>query len=274
MKRIPAWLISFSLMANGLFLFAIIYIAYRQTPPHASATNPPRSLAKASPTPLAGNTGKRLELSYEDWVALLRTEVQVIVDKRPDNLAILMGDSLSQWFPPEFLPKNMEWLNQGISGEGTFGLLRRLKVIDRTEPQLILVMIGINDLIRGESEETLVANQLEIVRSLKQAHPNSKIILQSILPHGDEQSTWERRDRLLAVPNTKIQKINQRLQIIAKEQKVSYLDLYPIFSDSQGKLKLSLTTDGLHLNPEGYLVWSIALKIFLQVEAGDISSSS
>jgi len=257
-------------MANGLFLFAIIYISYRQTPPQASAINTPRSPQQASPTPTIGSSGKRLQLSYEDWVALLRTEAQVIVDKRPDNLAILLGDSLSQWFPPELLPKNMEWLNQGISGEGSFGLLRRLKVVDRTEPQLILVMIGINDLIRGESEETLVANQLEIILSLKQSHPNSKIILQSILPHSDEQSTWERRDRLLAVPNSKIQKINQRLQIIAKEQKVSYLDLYPLFSDSQGKLKLNLTTDGLHLNPEGYQVWSIALKVFLQVEAGEI----
>jgi lysophospholipase L1-like esterase len=272
-KRIPPWLISFSLMANGLFLFAIVYIAYRQTPPQAIATNTPQAQGKSSPSPTTGNSGKRLELSYEDWVALLRTEAQVVVDKRPDNLAILMGDSLSQWFPPELLPKNLEWLNQGISGEGTFGLLRRLKVIDRTEPQLILVMIGINDLIRGESEETLVANQLEIVRSLKQAHPNSKIILQSILPHSDEQSTWERRDRLLAVPNPKIQKINQRLQIIAKEQKIYYLDLYPLFSDAQGKLKLDLTTDGLHLNPVGYQVWSIALKVFLQVEASDLVNS-
>jgi len=260
-------------MANGLLVVAIAYIAFRQPFPQAIATNTPQPPNKSAPSDaIPAKGGKTLQLSYEDWVALLRTEAQVIVEKRPNNLAILMGDSLSQWFPPEMLPKNLEWLNQGISGEGSMGLLRRLKVVDRTDPQWILVMIGINDLIRGESEETLVANQLEIVRSLKQSHPNSKIILQSILPHSDEQSTWERRDRLLAIPNPKIQKINQRLQIIAKEQKIYYLDLYPLFANSQGNLKLDLSTDGLHLNPLGYQVWSIALKVFLQIESGDNNS--
>lgn len=258
-------------MANGLLVVAIAYIIYRQPLPQATATNTPQAPEKPTPALIPGTDkgGKKLQLTYEDWVNLLKTEAQVLADKHSNNAAILLGDSLSQWFPPELLPQKLEWLNQGISGEGSMGLLRRLKVIDRTDPQLILVMIGINDLIRGEAEETLVANQLEIVRSLKQNHPNSKIILQSILPHSDEKATWERRDRLLAVPNAKIQKINQRLQIIAKEQKVYYLDLHPLFTDAQDNLRMDLTTDGLHLSPQGYQVWSVALKFFLQMELSD-----
>lgn len=268
MKKIPLWLVSFSLMANGLLILAIVYVAYRQILPQAIATDNPSETSQLTDADSPGSgSGSRLELSYQEWLDILTTEAKVIAERDVDNVAILLGDSLSQWFPPELLPRDLEWLNQGISGEGSVGLLRRLRIIDDTDPQWIFVMIGINDLIRGEAEETLVANQLEIIRSLKQSHPNSKILLQSILPHSDERSTWERRDLLLAIPNSKIQKINDRLKIIAREEKIDYLDLYPLFADAQGNLKLSLTTDGLHLSPQGYQVWSVALQVFLQVRS-------
>jgi len=267
-KKIPLWLVSFSLMANGLLILAIVYVAYRQILPQAIATDNPSETSQLTDADSPGaGSGSRLELSYQEWLDILTTEAKVIAERDVDNVAVLLGDSLSQWFPPELLPRDLEWLNQGISGEGSVGLLRRLRIIDDTDPQWIFVMIGINDLIRGEAEETLVANQLEIVRSLKQSHPNSKILLQSILPHSDERSTWERRDLLLAIPNSKIQKINDRLKIIAREEKIDYLDLYPLFADAQGNLKLSLTTDGLHLSPQGYQVWSVALQVFLQVRS-------
>jgi lysophospholipase L1-like esterase len=90
--------------------------------------------------------------------------------------------------------------------------------------------------------------------------------VQSILPHSDAQATWEGRDRLLKIPNQRIQKLNQRLAQIAKMEKVIYLDLYPLFADTQGNLKMELSTDGLHLAPAGYQVWRTALQVFNQLE--------
>jgi len=126
-------------------------------------------------------------------------------------------------------------------------------------------MIGINDLIRGITDETLLANQQMIVRYLRRIHPRSKIVVQSILPHSAESITWEGRDRLLAISNPRIRKLNERLRAIAKEENVIFLDLYPLFADADGNLKMELSTDGLHLNPQGYFVWRNALLVLNQL---------
>lgn len=209
--------------------------------------------------------GPRHQLNYQQWVELLGQEAEVVVKQQPKHLSILAGDSLSLWFPNEMLPSEQAWLNQGISGETSRGLLNRLELFDKTQPDAIFVMIGINDLIRGVKDETILANQQLIVRYLQRVHPQAKIVVQSILPHSGTKATWERRDRLLAIPNSRIRELNEQLKAIAREENAVYLDLYPLFADDEGNLKMELSTDGLHLNPQGYLVWRNALVVLNQI---------
>lgn len=216
--------------------------------------------------PATAALGPRHQLSYEEWVDLLGQEAAAAAANRPEHLTILAGDSLSLWFPPDLLPPHHGWLNQGISGETSAGLLQRLDLFEQTEPETILVMIGINDLIRGISSDTMLANQRLIVQTLKTAHPQAQIVVQSILPHAAEHAIWEGREQLLELPNSRIRNLNQALRAIAQEENVYYLDLYPLFSDSQGNMQLDLSTDGLHLSPRGYLVWRSALQLFEQIE--------
>ncbi len=224
----------------------------------------------SSPQPLVPtrplNIGERHQLKYDEWVSLLASEARVAADRQPKNLIVLAGDSISLWFPHELLPPGFNWLNQGISGETSAGLLGRLDLFDKTKPTAIFVLIGINDLIRGIKSDTLVENQRQIVRYLRRVHPRSRIVLQSILPHGDLNATWEGRDRLLAIPNDRIRAINQRLAAIAQQEGATYLNLHTLFTDPSGNLNPAFSTDGLHLNPQGYLVWSSALQVFSQLE--------
>ncbi len=210
--------------------------------------------------------GRRHQLTYQEWVEILKQEAKVAADQRPPHLTILAGDSLSLWFPPELLPEGKTWLNQGISGETSNGLLNRLKIFDRSKPEVIFVMIGINDLIRGVSNEEILDNQRQIINYLRKRHPNAQIVVQSILPHGAEEATWKGRDKLLAVANIRIQGLNQQLQSISSKKGVKYLDLYPLFTNKQGNLRREFTTDGLHLSPEGYIVWRSALQIYSEIE--------
>jgi lysophospholipase L1-like esterase len=210
--------------------------------------------------------GNRYQLNYQQWLDILAQEAQAVAQKRPQHLTVMAGDSLTLWFPGELLPTNKYWLNQGISGESSSGLLKRLNLFDKTQPEIIFVMIGINDLIRGIKSEEVVENQQQIVRYLRKTHPQAEIIVQSILPHGGKESTWEGKEKLLAIPNDSIRQLNQQLQAIATKEKVKYLDLYSLFSDKQGNLRLELTTDGLHLSSQGYLVWSSALQLYSQMQ--------
>lgn len=201
------------------------------------------------------------QLTYEQSVAILEQEADVAAQSHQGHLTILAGDSLSLWFPADLLPQKQTWLKQAISGDTSNGLLRRLKLFDKTQPENIFVMIGINDLIRGVRDKTILNNQRLIIQYLWRVHPNSQIVVQSILPHSGEGSNWEEKRRL-SVSNKRIRKLNLETKAIAAEEGVKYLDIHPLFTDAQGNLRPELSTDGLHLNIHGYLVWRSALQMY------------
>jgi lysophospholipase L1-like esterase len=259
-----------SLTMNGVFLLTLAYNGLKTGlfSDRSLANSPHQTiqlLSSISDPEFTTKLGERHQLNYQQWVALLQQEAKFIAEKQPENLNILLGDSISLWFPPEMLTPQKTWLNQGISGETSRGLLRRLELLDETKPQVIFIMIGINDLLREVKDDTIIVNQILIIRYLRRVHPEAKIVIQSILPHSAENATWEGKDRLLKIPNQRIQKLNHRLAKLATAEGVLYLDLYPLFADEKGNLKLNLTTDGLHLAPEGYKLWSIALEVYRQL---------
>ncbi|MBW4602739.1 MAG: lipolytic protein G-D-S-L family [Calothrix sp. FI2-JRJ7] len=194
--------------------------------------------------------GRKSQLSYEDWKGLLALEARAMSDGQGDNrLSVLVGDSLSMWFPKDKLPSGKLWLNQGISGDTSAGVLKRISAFSKTRPDVIYVMAGINDLRRGATDETILKNYRRIIRRLREEHPMTQIIVQSILP-----------TRLPTIPNTRIRNINQKLSTIAKEEGANYLNIHHWFTDFQGNLRQELTTDGLHLSLNGYEVWQAAIQ--------------
>nr|WP_242063322.1 SGNH/GDSL hydrolase family protein [Nostoc sp. FACHB-892] len=257
------------MLTNGILILAVILLIWQQQRLSAFfgiITSPEIINLNNSPQIATPDLGRRHQLTYQEWVDILKQEAKVAADQRPPNLTILAGDSLSLWFPPELLPEDQNWLNQGISGETSNGLLKRLEIFDRTQPEVIFVMIGINDLIRGMSNRVILDNQRQIISYLRKAHPKAQIVVQSILPHGGEEATWKGRDKLLAVANSRIRELNQQLQSISTKKGVKYLNLYPLFTNKQGNLRREFTTDGLHLSPEGYIVWRSALQIYSDIE--------
>lgn len=272
LKTIPTWA-ALSLMGNGLLLLWVILLNIQgQTLSNHTQANASSVLALEPNEILPSDyrptnrLGPRHHWTYQQWVTQLGREAQATADKQPQHLTILAGDSLSLWFPPQLLPKGRTWLNQGISGETSAGLLKRLNLLDLTQPETIFVMIGINDLLRGVDNETLLNNSRAIIQELRWAHPNAQIVIQSILPHSDDRAIWEGRDRLANIPNRRIRYLNRELQGIAQAEGVFFLDLHPLFTDEGGQLRPELSTDGLHLNEQGYLVWSSGLQLFSQME--------
>ncbi len=263
MQLLPRW-VFLSLAGNGLLAVALLLSLGRSSLPQSSPQPSPIALStsqsvESAPSPALG---ERHQLTYQQWVDQLRQEAKIVATQKPARLTVLAGDSISLWFPQDLLPTERSWLNQGISGETSAGLLKRLSLFDQTAPETIFLMIGINDLIRGVDDKTLLDNQEKIVRDMKNNHSKSQIVVQSILPHGGDRVKWEGRDRLLAIPASRIQALNRELEAIARQEGVYYLDLESLFADAQGNLKPNLTTDGLHLSSEGYQIWSIALQVY------------
>ncbi|MBW4655278.1 MAG: lysophospholipase [Kaiparowitsia implicata GSE-PSE-MK54-09C] len=191
--------------------------------------------------------------THEQWIDLLAQEARSMAYGQGHNrLSILVGDSISQWYPPERLSGDRFWLNQGISGDTTSGVLQRLSAFENTRPDTIHVMVGINDLRRGESDATVLGNLQQIAQQLRQQHPQSRVVLYSILP-----------TRLPELSSDRIRQLNTNLRAIAQQENAQFMDLQTFFTDHQDNLRPDLTTDGLHLNPSGYAVWHWALQQFV-----------
>ena len=199
---------------------------------------------------LSQELNKTYKLTYQDWKSLLAMEAQAMTKGQGANrLSILVGDSLSLWFPKDKLPTGKLWLNQGISGDTSEGVSKRLSAFSATRPDVIYVMTGINDLRKGATDKSILVNSSRIIHSLRQSHPSSQIIVQSILPVRSQK-----------IPNSRIRHINAQLAIIAQKQGANYLNIHNWFTDIDGNLRPELTTDGLHLSLAGYQVWQFALE--------------
>lgn len=183
--------------------------------------------------------------TYEQWRKLLALESKAVSKRKGDqNLSILLGDSLSLWFPCDRLKPSQIWLNQGISGDTTWNILARLPDSAKTRPSEIYLMAGINDLKMGASDTEIVWNIQRIITQLQTLHPNAKIIVESILP-----------TRSIRIPNERIAGINRQLNTIAQQAGATYLDLFSQFADQDGQILTEYTTDGIHLSAQGYAAW-------------------
>ncbi|WP_204139989.1 GDSL-type esterase/lipase family protein [Halomicronema sp. CCY15110] len=187
--------------------------------------------------------------TYQDWQQLLAQEARAMAGGQGQNrLEVIVGDSLGLWLPPEMLPRDRLWLNQSISGDTTSGILQRVSTFANTRATTIHLMAGANDLKNGVPEAQIVSNLQRTVRVLQWQHPQAKIVVYSVLP-----------TRRAEISNDRVRSLNAKLAQMTQQRQVEYRDLQPTFRDEWGHLRPDLTTDGLHLNPQGYALWQQAI---------------
>jgi len=176
----------------------------------------------------------------------------------PDEIFFL-GNSISDGCEWSELFADLRFKNRGISGDVTDGVLYRLHQIIRCKPQMVFLMIGINDLAHGHSCDYVVNNHLRIYDLLHKESPGTNIVVESILPVNDNFSIFKNH----VSKTDSIVIINRRLKEICDQRNYPFVDLYKEMCDEKGKLKKELTNDGLHLNGLGYLVWKEKIKPLL-----------
>jgi lysophospholipase L1-like esterase len=252
----------------SLLVMGLIFWGELRPPTGHSPLNP--VIQPAAKPPSGSPLGPRQQLSYEEWLDLLAQEAQTTAELQPNNLAIVLGDSLSLWLPSQGLPPRFTWLNQGLSGDTLEGLRRRIGAIASTQPRLILVMAGANDLLKQRGDDEILQQYEQLLIELRAQHPEAKIVVQSILPHGSARLIREQRgqrsapewaERLIAIPNQRIRDLNQQLQTMTLALDGQYLDLHSVFCDEAGDLRDDLSSDGLHLSPAGYTLWQSQLAL-------------
>jgi len=170
---------------------------------------------------------------------------------------LFIGDSLIEFFNWQKRFPGRQIYNFGAAGETAEGLLARLpQVIARVRsPDLVMIMTGINNVAMEDFNFPVTYEK--IVALLQKNYRRANIVVTSLLPVdlfflGD------------AVPG-----VNRRLQEIARDKEIVYLDLYPLFLGPDSRPVASYyEADGVHLSQEGYEVWAGALEEIFTTSRG------
>ena len=187
--------------------------------------------------------------TYQEWQQLLAREAIAVGGGQGQNrLEVILGDSLGLWLPSEMLPRDRLWLNQSISGDTTAGILQRVPLLAQTRPSTIHLLAGANDLKNGVPEAQIVGNLRRTVQQLQRQHPQARIVIYSVLP-----------TRRADIGNGRVRSLNAHLAQFAQHPAVEFRNVYTWFQDDGGHLRPDLTTDGLHLNAQGYALWQRAI---------------
>jgi lysophospholipase L1-like esterase len=164
---------------------------------------------------------------------------------------ILLGDSITAGFPTDTLLKDFSVVNKGIAGDGTDEVLARLnRDVIELAPSAVFLLIGINDMGRGVSNNTFLVNYERTILRITKNAPATKFFIESILPtRGIDNRPLER-----------IQLLNVEIHKLAMKYGVKFLDIYPLFLNANGELAEEFSDDGLHLTLPAYEKWANYLR--------------
>ena len=161
---------------------------------------------------------------------------------------LFLGDSLIADFDWQSRMQYFEILNCGIPGETAQGLRNRIPSItkDLAPPELILIMIGTNNLIIEDYSFLETLRQITI--QLTSLYPTTEVITNSLLPC---QLPWVTMETL--------QRINSATEAMTRQTGSCYLDMF-------NKIKPNpdfFQNDGIHLTAKAYDLWSKSILEFV-----------
>jgi len=118
----------------------------------------------------------------------------------------------------------------------------------------IYVMLGVNEL--GWNGTDIFRNQsAKLLQRLREDHPESEILLQSIIPVSAKQDA-----KGTYVNNGRVDAYNQVLRELAEEYGAAYVNVAEAVTDEAGFLQADWNFDGVHLNTDGCQAWLAYLR--------------
>lgn len=221
----------------------------------AACPTPPRG------QPLPAEATPSLQV-WPPW----RVAVDALTDRlRRSNVAparvVFLGDSITEGWQAQIFQQfygHRAAINLGIGGDATQGMLWRLENGHwpaNLRPQLIVLMIGTNNVGYGSSAENTAYGVGAIVAKLQQLSPNSRILLLGLLPRGATSADPVR---------PLVERTNQLIAACADGRRVTFANPGPMLLDGAGNLADYVSFDGLHLTMVGYAILSTAIEPVLR----------
>lgn len=221
-----------------------------QTESNAAAIEPE---TVSDPNPHQPATVAAPRVVEQPWMSLAewrsRHERQLAAAGRTESEVVFLGDSITEaWADTDFLRQRLAKyhpLNLGIGGDQTQHVLWRIDqgTLDGLSPQLVVILIGVNNLGNGYQPEETADGVAAVVRRVEEKLPKARILLLSVLPAGQRPSDELRR----AVDAT-----NQLLPKLAEPGRVDLLDIGDVLLEKDGSIAPETMQDFLHPTADAY----------------------
>ena len=182
---------------------------------------------------------------------------------------VFIGDSITDLYPLDSYYGDLDraCYNRGIGGDTTQGVIDRLKVsIFDVNPSTIVLMIGTNDIDGGIPNDKIIENYKIILSEINRNQPMVELYFVSVIPQNKDLEGYTDLD--VDKNNKTILMINEEIQKLCNEFGCTYIDLHSSLLDDNGYLRKEFSDDGIHLNANGFEVWTNLLKPYLNNSGG------
>ena len=190
--------------------------------------------------------------SYQrvNWNRLLAEKKQELSsswqDERP--LIIFAGDSeieFGNWY--DLFAGRWAIRNCGLARSKIADVTQLISAIGGQRPQILVLMCGINNLGGHDSHDGCKRDYEELLGTVRSRLQPKSILVLSVMPVRESAA-----DHAAHQLNVNIVQFNTELTADCNRQGVEFFNVSPAVSGANGGLADELTTDGLHLNAEGY----------------------
>ena len=166
----------------------------------------------------------------------------------PANATVFVGSSsIPRWNTADGLP-GIPIINRGFGGSRMSDAVYWVEeTVLKYSPRTAVLYEGDNDSEDGKRSDQLLEDYREWVDAVLTAQPATRIIIMSIKPSLRRWNVW-----------AEMQETNAALEAFAAEDaRVEFIDIGTDMLGADGlPIPEYYVADGLHMTPEGYVVWN------------------
>ena len=173
-------------------------------------------------------------------------------DVRP--LIVMLGDSqieMGSWY--DLFHGRFAIRNAGLSRAKIADVSRLANAISGMNPEMVVVMCGVNDLGTGCSVDAAAKDYGRLLENIRGRMDGHRVLVLSIMPVARSRMADGSTEL-----NASVSALNVRLNELCDKIGVSYLDVTRNLS-AKDALREDVTWDGLHLSPPGYRILAEAI---------------
>ena len=179
----------------------------------------------------------------------------------PDGAVLFVGSSSIRFWPTAVYFSNRKVVNRGFGGAHISDVNHFVQeTVFSHDPSVVVFYAGDNDVWAGKREAQILDDFVEFVSAVQAESTNTPIVFVSLKPSPSRWSVW-----------AEMQAANQTIRsLVDGDPFLHYADVAtPMIGNDGVPIPGLFLDDGLHLNAEGYGVWTDVVKTVLLAAIGD-----